>query len=180
MSGDTRKEVSFRPVDTMRVPVETIPSHRASVMESVRDPTVLPDQFIVGRSAVTLISEGPTDVQVEEFEQVYQTSEWGIHVSRLLKWAKGDEAGRLVGNDDVAIFRRWECHTTCFFAVWGVENVMLQAQLATLTFSGTAALWWEAYKRVRPRLRVSFCQLLECLQRELVPSSLPSVSHLAW
>ena len=51
---------------------------------------VLPDQFIVGRPASVLTAPGPTVGQVEEFEQLRRMNDWGVCVSRLLKWAKSD------------------------------------------------------------------------------------------
>ena len=67
-----------------------------------------------------------------------------------------------------------------FFYVWGLTNTVLKAQLAVLTFSDTAAMWWEAHVRLCPFLQVTYPQLLECIQRELIPQALPSASHLAW
>ena len=78
----------------------------AEATEALSHSVVYPDQYIVGRPARTLVAVGPSGDKVMEFEKIRESAEWGVHASRVLKWAKTVEAGRLVGSESVTAFRK--------------------------------------------------------------------------
>ena len=85
-----------------------------------------------------------------------------------------------MGRNDVAVFEAWRLAVEKYFREWGIDNVVVQARLAVVTFKDNAERWWIAHLQEQPDAVLSFPQLLELMKIELIPGALTSASHLMW
>ena len=146
------------------------------LMDQVRHPS----SFIAGKSVSQLKSPNPRVEEVEECTVFMKTDKWGQMIANLVKWQQRDKSATFMGTESVRKWRAWEAAMLTFYRVWSVTNSVLQARLATYTFSGNAEQWWLAHLAYRPTIEVTFTQLREWIARELVPTALPAASHLEW
>ena len=127
-----------------------------------------------------LAAKDPEPAEIREWEGIRGTGEWRRLVAGLVKWMNVRQEVAMAGRNDVSAFEAWRLAVEKYFREWGVENRVLQAKLAVVTFRDNAERWWIAHLDERPALVVSYAQLIEWMRVELVPGALTSASYLAW
>ena len=167
-----------------------IPSGRTFSCDTITQPDFItlpqtdlfssPSHFATGRPAARLRTPDPSSISIHEAHEFFESAKWQKLVSSLMSWMGQYSTLAFEGKDDVMLFKQWRHSIEKFFQVWAVHNTVIQARLATITFRNKADLWWDAHVRLRPRVMVSFEQLIECMGRELVPCSLGLHSYLVW
>ena len=83
-------------------------------------------------------------------------------------------------NDSAADLTSWENSLFKFFYVNHINNTAIRAVLATISLTKNAGDWWIAHKSRREKLTLSWPQLRELVQVELVPAAARGLTSAAW
>ena len=149
--------------------------------EALCDLQLTPSHFITRHQVTSLRSPDPSRQQLTEFQRVVSSPEWKRLVTALLKWVSQNSAAVFKGEDCATTFCLYRQNSLKkFFQIWAIENPVLQAKLATITFRDKADLWWTAHQEAHPLMGLTYAQLSELAGRELVPQALQTYAHLAW
>ena len=83
-------------------------------------------------------------------------------------------------SDSAADLTSWENSLFKFFYVNHITNSAVRAVLATIALTKNAGDWWIAHKSRREILTLSWSQLRELVQVELVPDAAKGLTSAAW
>ena len=140
------------------------------------DPTL----FVRGSIATQLFAPSPTPDEAEQSEAVLRSREWDDLTLKFNRYVQSGTITKLTGNGDAREFAAWQNSLLTFFARYRITNRALQAALAVGAMVGNANSWWLAHYLRNPSRVLSFEQLLEWIQVELVPSADPASAQLEW
>ena len=162
---------------------KTVRDARCTTLSSAtntRDSYPLPREYIVGVEAQVFSNPDPERQELLEFLRFRKSPDWRTNVKILM--SRGDRRSdiTLAGKNSVSEFREWENRLRYHFEAWAIDNQVVQAELAAITFVHTARSWWGAHKRLRPCLRVTFAQLCEWIKSELIPTAGHTSAIEAW
>ena len=128
----------------------------------------------------SLTTEPPTKSELRELRKIQIEKGTQNLLSNLNKAISAKTVQRYRGRDEAKEFLDWRDSLVHHFGLNGQYNTGLQGWLALNTLDEKAKLWWLAQQGLRPRLILSFDQLVEWMQHELVPSAVPSAAMDPW
>ena len=128
----------------------------------------------------SLTTDPPTRRELKELRAIQMDKGTQTLLSNLNKAISAKTVQRYRGRDEAKEFLDWRDSLVHHFSLNGQYNTGLQGWLALNTLDEKAKLWWLAQQGLRPRLILSFDQLVEWMQHELVPSAVPSAAMDPW
>ena len=146
------------------------------------DPRAIPEvsRYIIGFPLQYFVEIDPDMNDVDQFQMTVRGQEGNQLKREFLKWLESHREAMLDGKDDVGLFTEWRESLEYYFSTAPVVNPCYQFWLATLTFRKTAMRWWGTHLKEYPNLVLSFKQLVEWLNTELVPCAKQDQSLAAW
>ena len=122
----------------------------------------------------------PTVAEMEELRQVQVAKQGHELVGAITKAVTARTVLRFKGNNSSKEFRDWKDALSHFFSIMGITNSAIKSWLALTTVDAKAKQWWLAQQALKPKIVVSFEQLMEWIRHELVPTSVPAESIKKW
>ena len=139
-----------------------------------------PSHYTVGTTLVHFRTPPPTPAERDELRHARGTSSGDRRRRDFLTWVATNGEARFEGKGDAHALTSWISCLRGYFHMEDISNSALQAQFAAATFRGRARNWWNAHLRQRPYACLSFAQLAELVQAELVPAAESQTAFLAW
>ena len=139
-----------------------------------------PSHYIVGAELKYFRTPPPTPGEKEDYLR-NRGSAWADRRRRdFTAWVAANPEGRFEGKGDAHALTTWLSFLRGYFQMEDISNTALQGQLAASTFKGRARSWWNAHTHQRPGLLLSFAQLAELVQKELVPAAEAQTAFQSW
>ena len=140
-----------------------------------------PTMLVRGRALKTFSTQPPTLSERYEFRLMKQDN----RLERLNTTLSKKLADRTIppfkgDSDNVQAYSQWEAALLKHFYSSNITNSAVRAWLAQNTFSDASNVWWVAHQSRRPLLTLSWPQLRELIQAELVPSVEKGSANAAW
>ena len=130
-----------------------------------------PRALVRGKPLKSFEEHPPSEAERREFVR--------MRYDKTLQWYVGVIAKKVANNtitllkcntkDDLTLYGSWENTITIFFNKEGIRNSCVRVYLAQETFAEEVSSWWGAHQNRRPRLSLSWSQLIELIKAELVP-----------
>ena len=140
-----------------------------------------PSMLVRGRVLHSFTTPPPSLDERRELQQIKTDNRLERLNTALSKKLSDRTIPTFKGNgDDVQSYSQWEAALLKHFYASGVNNSATRAWLAQNTFADAANVWWVSHQCRRPRLTLSWMQLRELIQAELVPSVERGSANAAW
>ena len=139
-----------------------------------------PSHYTVGATLTQFRTPPPSPREQRELLHARGTPAGDRRRRDFLAWVAANTETRFEGKGDAHALAKWISCLRGYFSLEGLTNTALQAQLAAATFRGKARHWWNAHTRQRPWACLSFPQLAELIQTELVPAADAQTAFIAW
>ena len=140
-----------------------------------------PSMLVRGRALKSFTTLPPTFTERHELRLMKQDN----RLERLNTTLSKKLADRTIpsfkgDSDNVQTYSQWEAALLKHFYSANIVNPAVRAWLAQNTFSDAANVWWVSHQSRRPTLTLSWPQLRELIQTELVPSVETGSANAAW
>ena len=130
-----------------------------------------PSMLVRGRSLKTFATHPPSLNERHEFQAMKHDNRLERLNTTLSKKLSDKTIPSFKGDsDNVQSFSQWEASLLKHFYASNISNSAVRSWLAQNTFADAANIWWVAHQSRRPNLTLSWPQLRELIQTELVPS----------
>ena len=122
----------------------------------------------------------PKHRELVDLQQLQSSRQGNEMMATMTKAVTAKTVLRFKGNNSSKEFKDWKDALAHFFSLNGISNTAARSWLSLTTMDGKAKQWWMAQQTLRPRLVVSFEQLMEWVRFELVPTAEPAESMKKW
>ena len=137
-------------------------------------------RHVIGTTLHRMTAKDPSQEDMSEWQRWMLSGKSEQIKKTFVKWAESHREVFFEAKNDVGVFVEWKETLEYYFSTAPIVNECCQAWLATSTFKKTAMRWWGVKARRWPRLLLTYQQLLEWLQTELIPSASQDEALTAW
>ena len=155
-------------------------SMHMSTPEQGRWDTTEHHQYVRGHVARTLSRPPPSSQECLALRDIQEGRQWEDYLNKIGRALQHASVKHFYGQGDPRQFKAWQEALTLFFWHYCIRNVALQASLAVVTFAEEANSWWIAHIRRHPERMLSWEQLIELIQVELVPEADEAAAMMQW
>ena len=129
--------------------------------------------------ATSLTSTPLTDTELVELAELQGATKWHRGSAHFMK-AVGGMIKPFNGEDLPLDLATWRNTCALYFDSHSVHDTAVQAAMAALALRDDAANWWIGHRQLNRNRCLSFAQLHELLQIELVPAAYAGTSEQQW
>ena len=140
-----------------------------------------PSMLVRGRILKSFTAPPPTLEERQEFQLLKEDNRLDKLSLTLSKKLSDRTIPTFKGDtDNIQSYSQWEAALMKHFYSSNINNNAIRAWLAQNSFAEAANVWWVAHQSRRPRLTLSWMQLRELIQTELVPAAEKGSANAAW
>ena len=140
-----------------------------------------PSMLVRGRVLSSFTSAPPSLVERQELQAMKADNRLEKLNTVLSKKLSDRTVPTFKGeSDNVQSYSQWEAALLKHFYSSNIHNSAVRAWLAQNTFAEAANVWWVSHQSRRPMLTLSWQQLRELIQSELVPSVERGSANAMW